>query len=157
MGSSKRRSKSQGRCPKVRQKNYHFLSIFNHLFSKVPKKAHRNDRFFDKNTEITITVNEFDEVKTADEDIVYEHKTEKSIINTHYHERLRIHIMDDEYIYGKNDIFSVIIMLKFLLSNDEFRLMLKEFEYEFEKLDSILLTRHAIIHQDRFNFKFITC
>jgi hypothetical protein len=33
-------------------KNYHFLSMFNHLFSKVPKKAHRNDRFFDKNTEI---------------------------------------------------------------------------------------------------------
>ena len=43
--------------------------------------------------------------------------------------------MDGEYIYGKNDIFSVIIMFKYLLEDDEFRLMLKEFEYEFEKLD----------------------
>ena len=37
--------------------------------------------------------------------------------------------------YGKNDICAVIIMFKYLLEDDEFRLMLKEFEYEFEKLD----------------------
>ena len=43
--------------------------------------------------------------------------------------------MDDEYIYGKNDIFAVIIMFKYMLEDSEFRLMLKEFEYEFEKLD----------------------
>jgi len=46
--------------------------------------------------------------------------------------------MDGEYIYGKNDIFSVIIMFKFLLEDSEFRLMLKEFEYEFEKLDGMI-------------------
>ncbi|MBQ9853844.1 MAG: Abi family protein [Bacilli bacterium] len=72
----------------------------------------------------------------AHEDIVFNHKTEKVIPDTEYHKKLNIFKMDDEYIYGKNDIFSVIIMLKFLLSKDEFRLMLKEFEYEFEKLDS---------------------
>ena len=43
--------------------------------------------------------------------------------------------MDDEYIYGKNDIFAVIIIFKFFLEDDEFRLMMKEFEYELEKLD----------------------
>jgi hypothetical protein len=72
----------------------------------------------------------------AHEDIVFDHKTERVIPDTEYHKRLNIFKMDDEYIYGKNDIFAVIIMFKFLLEDDEFRLMLKEFDYEFEKLDA---------------------
>ena len=43
--------------------------------------------------------------------------------------------MDDEYIYGKNDMFSVIIIFKYLLSKDNFRLMMKELEYEIDKLN----------------------
>ena len=43
--------------------------------------------------------------------------------------------MDEEYIYGKNDLFAVIIIFKVILEDDEFRLMIKEFEYELEKLD----------------------
>ena len=74
----------------------------------------------------------------AHEDIVYEHRTEKSIVNTPMHERLHIPQMDNEYIYGKNDIFSVIIILKYLLREDEFRLMMKEIEYEIEKLSGIV-------------------
>ncbi len=70
------------------------------------------------------------------EDIVFDHKTEKVIPDTEYHKKLNIFKMDDEYIYGKNDIFSVIIMFKMLLSKDEFRLMLREFNYEFEKMDA---------------------
>ena len=46
--------------------------------------------------------------------------------------------MDNEYIYGRNDIFSVMIILKFLLRKEDFRLMMKEFEYEIEKLDGIV-------------------
>ena len=71
----------------------------------------------------------------AHEDIVFDHKTEKVIPDTEYHKKLNIFKMDEEYIYGKNDIFSLIIMFKCLLEDDEFRLMLKEFEYELEKLD----------------------
>ncbi|MBR3161800.1 MAG: Abi family protein [Bacilli bacterium] len=71
----------------------------------------------------------------AHEDIVYEHKTEKGIINTPYHEKLNIPKMDNEYIYGKNDIFSVLIILKYLLRSEDFRMMMKEIEYEIEKLD----------------------
>ena len=71
----------------------------------------------------------------AHEDIVYEHKTEKGIINTIYHEKLNIPKMDEEYIYGKNDIFAVLIILKYLLRKDDFRLLMKEIEYEIEKLD----------------------
>ena len=71
----------------------------------------------------------------AHEDIVYEHRTEKSIVNTGYHEKLGIPIMDDEYIYGKNDIFAVLIIMKYLLRKDDFRLLMREVEYEIEKLD----------------------
>ncbi len=74
----------------------------------------------------------------AHEDIVYEHRTEKSIVNTIYHEKLNIPKMDDEYIYGKNDVFSVLIILKFLLRDDDFRLMMKEIDYEICKLDGII-------------------
>lgn len=71
----------------------------------------------------------------AHEDVVYEHRTEKTIFNTIYHEKLEIPRMDDEYIYGKNDIFALLIILKFLLRKDDFRLLMKEIEYEIEKLD----------------------
>lgn len=71
----------------------------------------------------------------AHEDIVYENKTERYIEDNIYHEQLNIPKMDAEYIYGKNDLFAVIIIFKVLLTNDSFRLMLKEIEYEIEKLD----------------------
>ena len=71
----------------------------------------------------------------AHEDIVFDNKTERVIPDTEYHKKLNIFKMDDEYIYGKNDIFAVIIIFKYFLSDDEFRLMIKEFEYELEKLD----------------------
>lgn len=72
----------------------------------------------------------------AHEDIVFDHKTERVIPNTIYHSNLNIPKMDGEYIYGKNDIFAVIIMMKVLLRHDEFGDMLKEVEYEIEKLNS---------------------
>ena len=71
----------------------------------------------------------------AHEDIVFDHKTERVIPDTDYHKKLNIFKMDDEYIYGKDDLFAVIIIFKFLLEDSEFRLMIKEFEYELEKLD----------------------
>ena len=74
----------------------------------------------------------------AHEDIVYEHRTEKGIINTPYHEKLQIPKMDDEYIYGKHDIFAVLIIMKYLLRADDFRMMMKEIEYEIERLDGII-------------------
>ena len=72
----------------------------------------------------------------AHEDIMFDHKTEKVIPDTEYHEKLNIFKMDDEYIYGKNDIFAVIIILKYLLRKEDFRIMLKEIDYEKELLDS---------------------
>ena len=71
----------------------------------------------------------------AHEDIVFEHRTERAIPNNIYHEKLNIPMMDGEYIYGKNDLFAVIVIFKELLTEKDFRLMLKEVEYEIEKLD----------------------
>lgn len=74
----------------------------------------------------------------AHEDIVYEHRSESVILNTPYHEKLSIPRMDDEYIYGKNDVFAVMIMMKYLLRGDDFRMMMREIEYEIEKLDGAI-------------------
>ena len=48
----------------------------------------------------------------AHEDIVFEHKTERVIPDTKYHNLMNIPQMDGEYIYGKNDLFAVIIIFK---------------------------------------------
>lgn len=71
----------------------------------------------------------------AHEDIVFENKTERYIEDNIYHEKLNIPKMDAEYIYGKNDLYAVIMIFKTLLTPESFRMMLKEIEYEIEKLD----------------------
>ncbi|MBR2603458.1 MAG: Abi family protein [Bacilli bacterium] len=56
----------------------------------------------------------------AHEDIVYEHRTQVSIPDTKYHSDLKIPKVDNEYIYGKNDIFAIVIIFKVMLSNTKF-------------------------------------
>ena len=70
----------------------------------------------------------------AHEDIVYEHRAQKPIYNTKYHQLLNIPMMDGEYIYGKEDLFAVIIILKQLLRKDDFTLLLNEISYEVDVL-----------------------
>lgn len=70
----------------------------------------------------------------AHEDIVYEHRAQKPIYNTKYHQLLNIPMMDGEYIYGKEDLFAVIIILKQLLRKDDFTLFLNEISYEIDVL-----------------------
>lgn len=71
----------------------------------------------------------------AHEDIVFEHRTERFISDNQYHEQMGIDKVNGEYIYGKNDIFCLIIILKSLLEKDEFHQMMKEINYEIELLD----------------------
>ena len=71
----------------------------------------------------------------AHEDIVFDHKTQKSISDTRYHLALEIPTMNDEYVYGKNDIFSVIIVLKFLLTKNDFTDFVNEVSYDLDVLD----------------------
>lgn len=70
----------------------------------------------------------------AHEDILYEHRNQKAINDTKYHAALNIPMLDGEYIYGKDDVFALFIILKSLLRQDEFRLLLSEFSYELDVL-----------------------
>lgn len=71
----------------------------------------------------------------AHEDILFDHKTQRNIPDTKYHELLNIPKVDGEYVYGKNDFFSVIIIMKHLLTKEEFRLLIYEIGYEIDLLD----------------------
>ena len=46
--------------------------------------------------------------------------------------------MDGEYIYGKNDLFALIIILKRILQKNDFNLFIKEIEYELDILSGKL-------------------
>ena len=74
----------------------------------------------------------------AHEDIVFEHRAQKPIYNNKYHQLLNVPMMDGEYIYVKEDLFAVIIILKQLLREEDFTLMLNEISYELDILDGKL-------------------
>ena len=62
----------------------------------------------------------------AHEDILFENRTQKSIDNTVYHSFLNIEKTDGEYVYGKNDLFALIIIMKQMLGNNDFTNMIEE-------------------------------
>lgn len=71
----------------------------------------------------------------AHEDILYDHRTQKTIPDTRYHYLLDIDMTDGEYNYGKNDLFSVVIIFKQLLTKNEFREFINEVGYEIDMLE----------------------
>ncbi len=74
----------------------------------------------------------------AHEDILYSHKAQRDIENTKYHQSLKIPMINDEYIYGKNDLFALIIILKQMLRNKDFALLISELKYEIKILEDRL-------------------
>lgn len=74
----------------------------------------------------------------AHEYILFNHETQKTIADTTFHLQLGIPKVDDEYIYGKHDIFALLIILKELLTTDDFKMMMNEICYEIDKLSSKL-------------------
>ena len=74
----------------------------------------------------------------AHEDILYDYKTQKPIPDTTYHNLLNIPKLDGEYIYGKDDLFALLIILKKMLSKEEFKLLVNELTYEIDVLDGKL-------------------
>lgn len=71
----------------------------------------------------------------AHEDILYDHRTQKEIPDNKYHYLMDIEMKDDHYIYGKNDLFAVVIILKDLLTEKEFIDFITEIGYEIDILD----------------------
>jgi len=70
----------------------------------------------------------------AHEDIVFDHFTQRMIPDNKYHNLLNIDKTNGEYVYGKNDIFALIIILKRMLTYTDFKMMINEINYEFDKL-----------------------
>ncbi len=58
---------------------------------------------------------------------LYDHKG-KPLRKTRVHEQLNIPLRKGKYIYGVDDLFSVVITLKFLLGNDDFNEFINSLE-----------------------------
>lgn len=76
----------------------------------------------------------------AHEDILYENKTQKAINDTVYHQLLKIRKEDNEYVYGKNDVFALIIIMRQMLQNEDFKNMTIELENVVQTLNYNLHT-----------------
>ncbi len=74
----------------------------------------------------------------AHEEILFDHHVQRPIKDTRFHQKLDIPILNNEYIYGKDDLFSLIIILKQLLRKDDFHNLIKELDYEINALNGKL-------------------
>ena len=71
----------------------------------------------------------------AHEDIMFENRTQKYINDTKYHRILNIPMMDNEFIYGKNDLYALVIILKSLLKDNEVKDMINEVDKAISNLE----------------------
>ena len=72
----------------------------------------------------------------AHEDILYENRTQKKIKGTIYHKLLNIEKNEEgEYVKGTNDLFSLLIIMKRMLTYDEFKDLSLELDKRIENLE----------------------
>ncbi len=96
----------------------------------------------------------------AHEDILYDHRTQRMIPDNKYHYQLNIEMTNDQYNYGKNDLFALLIIMSQMLECNEFKELINEISYEVDildgKVDSVPL--NAILNKIGFpdNWKDIT-
>lgn len=88
----------------------------------------------------------------AHEDIVYENKTQRSIEDTIYHQLLKISKDEGEYVYGKNDIFALIIIIKQLITPVEFKNLTEEINHALANLEYNLNTITIVKVLNRMGF-----
>ena len=70
----------------------------------------------------------------AHEEILFVHRTQRVIPDCEYHKLLNIEMTDEEYVYGKDDLFALIIIMKQMLMEDEFHDLMGEIGYEMDLL-----------------------
>ncbi len=70
----------------------------------------------------------------AHEDILFERRMQRKIPDVKYHQLLNIDRTNEEYIYGKNDLFALLIIMKRMLTDDEFKEIIFEISYEVDIL-----------------------
>ena len=88
----------------------------------------------------------------AHEDILYEHKAQRPIMDCHFHQLLEIPKENGEYIYGKDDLFALVIILKRMLRADDFYLLMENLDYEIQLLTGKLKTISIDKVLDRMGF-----
>ena len=88
----------------------------------------------------------------AHEDIVFENKSQRQIADTKYHRLLKIDITNDEYVYGKNDVFALIIIMKEMLKPDEFKNLVLEIKHNINNLEMNLSSISINKVLDRMGF-----
>ena len=77
----------------------------------------------------------------AHEDILYDHRTQRFIPDTKYHSEMNIEKNEEnEYKFGKNDLFSVLIILKVMLNDRDFHNFINEVSYEIDFLTGKIKT-----------------
>lgn len=93
----------------------------------------------------------------AHEDICYINKTQKFIEDTKYHHLLSIPKLDEEYVSGKNDLFALVIIFKYVLNKDNFNLFINEVEYELNRLAGRLktITIEDVLEEMGFPYNYI--
>lgn len=80
----------------------------------------------------------------AHDERVYNFKTDRiSISDTIYHENLNIPVLSGRYVYGKNDLFSLVIIFKILLPAPDFINF-------FNKISGILHSLSKKIDENRY-------
>ena len=88
----------------------------------------------------------------AHEDILYENKTQKCIGDSIFHRKLNVPMLNNEYIYGKNDLFALIIIMKSLLKENEFNTLIEEIKDIVDNLEYNLRTIPIDKILDRMGF-----
>lgn len=89
----------------------------------------------------------------AHEDILYENRTSRKIDGTIYHKLLEIEKDDSgDYVKGVNDLFALLIIMKQMLSYEEFKNMCLEINSKIENLEYNLHTIKVDKILDRMGF-----
>lgn len=71
----------------------------------------------------------------AHEDIFYDHRTGRRIPDNKYHRLLDIEMDEEGYVSGKNDLYALVLIMKYMLSDTEFRDLIHEINYELDILN----------------------
>ena len=88
----------------------------------------------------------------AHEDILYENRTQKEVDDTVYHQLLKIEKVDGEYTKGKHDLFALILILKQMLAEEDFKNMTLELENVIETLNYNLNVIKIDVVLDKMGF-----
>ncbi len=90
---------------------------------------------------------------------LYCYRSKRVLCNTIYHANMGIPLSpSNEYLYGKRDLFAVMIIFKLLLSKHDFETLVKEVDTALKKLyaKTIVLTQNDILNSMGFPSDWMT-